>query len=202
MTEMKMNGAHKISRKLRKYRWIAYSLLIPLLFSFYVDFKMSSPCKAVQSGAKQSLGKIAKLQEVYHSEYGSYSESIEEIGFRINPESGHGNRYAYEIHVSPDMESYCVIAYSIEGIGRGKNFDAWTLDHNLILKNVVEGCNDSENKMTYLDLSMYIILITIIADVILSILLFPLKKYKKAIYISVFTIVFGAFFYVNLPRLI
>ncbi|MFW5641072.1 MAG: type IV pilin-like G/H family protein, partial [Thermodesulfobacteriota bacterium] len=94
-------------------------------------------CRDGQSEAKQSLRTIAKSQEAYFSEFGTYADTLEKLGFILRGDP----LYHYSLNNVSDS-TFLAKASSMEpGImNGGAGDDVWTIDQNLDLDHTVSAC--------------------------------------------------------------
>jgi len=118
-------------------RWIARVFIsVPLGIFLFGPSCIDSSVKSRQSEAKQSLGTIAKNQEAYFAEFGTYADSSEKLGF-IAKSEGSRRYYTYS-YSGVSATGYTAIATSLApGIsGNGEGDDVWTINEKLGLQNI------------------------------------------------------------------
>jgi len=119
---------------------LAFIIFVIVLPTLSVNNLLYYGCKKYQSEAKQSLCTIAKNQEDYFAEFGTYADSSGKLGFAVK---GNTQTYTYS-YSGVSKTGYTAIATSkAPGIKKcGEGNDVWIIDEKLSLKNVKDACSD------------------------------------------------------------
>jgi len=100
-------------------------LLAVIAVPSYLNFKK----KALATEARANLHQLYKLEFAYRGEYGSYTSSLSDIGFKVTPDMW----YAYEVYSAwPQGFS----ARASGNLDMDPEPDVWTVDHTGTLLHV------------------------------------------------------------------
>lgn len=100
-------------------------LLAAIAVPSYFGFKK----KALATEARANLHQLFKLELSYQGEYGSYTNNLNDIGFKVTPDM----RYSYEVYsVWPGGFS----ARALGNLDSDLTFDVWAVDQTGSLRHV------------------------------------------------------------------
>jgi len=158
-------------------RWIIRLCLFVLVgFFLFMWLSLTSKVENRQSEAKQSLGTIAKNQEAYFAEFGTYADRSEKLGFVVRGEGG--KRYYTYSYSGVSATGYTAIATSlapgISNCGGGEGDDVWTINEKLSLQNTESAIE--HNQKCYLQRYFYFIAVFFAFFVLYDFLIYKLKR--------------------------
>lgn len=107
--------------------------IIGILAAIAIPAFLNYQCKSKQVEARQALGSIAKMQQSFSAENGTYTTDLAAIGFSQKGKSH------YDYAATEASES----TFTIQADGKNTSFvkpDVWTINNSLTLLNVSNAC--------------------------------------------------------------
>ncbi len=109
--------------------------IIAILAAISIPQYLNYQCKSKQVEARNILGSVSKLQEIYYSNHNTYTADLSELGI---PPRGSRIHYDYAI-VSADASTYTAQATG-KAVNSSGISDVWTVNQSVILTNTTNAC--------------------------------------------------------------